>query len=95
MSMTVYDPDETPAAGNVLIAFGAGFASIAAPKLSELTINATCSIEQFDTSTDVSYKSKQTLCMLDAEEQVDKRTRKIAPSRSSPTRPRRPHCGRS
>ena len=79
MSITTYDPDEIQVAGNVLIALGAGFADIHAPKLSELSIIATCPIESFDTATDVAMKAKQCLGMANAQEIVDKRTRKLSP----------------
>ena len=79
MTLTTYGPDPTQQAGFVKIAIGESFASLKAPKLTELIVDATCAITAFGTNTDVSYKERQDLCMKDAKEWLDKRVRKLDP----------------
>ena len=77
MPLTVYTATPVKQAGRVKIALAPKFSNLAAPSLAALTIDATCSISQFGSTTDVQMTERQDLCDLDAYEWVDKRIRSL------------------
>lgn len=77
MALTPYSPTPTKQAGNIKILFGPKITSLAAPSLATFTVDATCAISQFGTSTDVTMEERQDLCSSEAYEWLEKRTRKL------------------
>lgn len=77
MSMTSFEPETLRVAGFVDIAIGAGFADVNAPKLSELDMLVTCSIEGLESVTNVATRELNVLCKRDAQEVVDTITRAL------------------
>lgn len=78
MSITAFSPSTKQVAGFVDVAMGAGFASLATPKLSELSLLVTCSLESFESASSASTRSVQPLCSKEAVEVVDSITRNIS-----------------
>ncbi len=75
MSMTTFEPTRTDIAGRIFVALGAGFASVTAPKLSELSLNVTCAMaDGLNAGADVSTKDDQRFCDLKATTSLDKVT---------------------
>ena len=77
MPFTDYKPAPIKQAGNIIIGFGPKFTDLLSPSLASLTVNGTCAITQFGTTTDVSMQERQDLCDVDAYEWLDKRVRKL------------------
>ena len=77
MSITTFSPAIKPVAGYIDVAIGAGFLSVATPKLSELSHLVTCAIIGVTSKTNVAMKSHQDLCSKDATESLDTRTRTL------------------
>lgn len=75
MSMTTFEPTRTDINGRIYTAFGAGFANVTAPKLSELSMNLTCALaDGFNAGADVSTKEEQRFCDIKASTTLDKVT---------------------
>ena len=80
MSITTFAPALKDVAGYVKVGIGAGFASLTAPKLSEITIDLTAAIvDGVSGTTDVKMKELQLYNSNSATETLDKRTRKLDP----------------
>ena len=78
MSITTFAPTQVGVAGRVKVGIGAGFASLTAPKLSEITIDITGAIvDGFSGTTDVKMKETQYYNQSVGQETVDTRTRKL------------------
>ena len=77
MPFTDYKPAPIKQAGNIVIGLGAVHSDLSAPSLAALTINGTCAISQFGTTTDISMQERQDLCDKDAYEWLEKRVRKL------------------
>lgn len=77
MPLTTYSPSPTRQAGNVKITFGPKITNMAAPSLAALTVDGTCAVTQFGTTTDVTMQERQDLCDADAYEWMDRRVRKL------------------
>lgn len=80
MSLTAIAPARLDVAGRIQIGVGAGFASLAAPKLSEISKVITCAISgDFSGKTSVKTEEEQRLCDLEAYESVKSLTRSLEP----------------
>ena len=80
MSITTFAPALKDVAGYVKVGIGAGFASLAAPKLSEISVDLTAAIvDGVSGTTDVKMKELQLYNSNSATETLDKRTRKLDP----------------
>lgn len=75
MSMTAFEPEALRVSGSIDVALGAGFADLAAPKLSELSLLVTCSLLGVTSTTDVTMRELETLCKKDTKDTLDKRKR--------------------
>ena len=79
MSITSFAPSMVGVGGHVYVGIGAGFASLTAPKLSEISINITAAINGGLTGpTDVKMKEIQYYNQTTGQEMVDTRTRKLS-----------------
>ena len=79
MSMTSFAPGQIGVAGHVLVAIGAGFANVNAPRLSELSINITAAIVDGVTGgTSVKTKETQLYSETAGKETLDSRTRTLS-----------------
>lgn len=78
MSITSFAPGSVGVAGHVLVAIGAGFANVNAPKLSELSLNITASIVNgVSGGTTVKTKETQLYSETAGKETLDTRTRTL------------------